>query len=66
MDLGVSISRSELVPSNGNLYLFGNNNQDIYKYSCAGSINSCEWTKIAFLETEADLPFISFIPLNLN
>ena len=29
--------------------LFGNyRHQDIYKYSCAGSINSCKWTKIAF------------------
>ena len=37
-------------PNNQALYTFGNgarldNNKDIFKFSCSGNINSCQWTK---------------------
>ena len=50
VDIPVSIAYHELVASADKQYLYniGNNysTQEIYKFSCAGSIDKCAWTKI--------------------
>ena len=50
-NLPVGMAEHEMVasPNNQVLYTFGNyyggNNKDIFKFSCSGNINSCQWTK---------------------
>merc|ERR1711862_430863 len=50
-NLPVNMADHEMVSSSNNqdLYTFGNgysgNKKDIFKFSCSGNINSCQWTK---------------------
>ena len=49
-NLPVEMGYHEMVasPNNQALYTFGNgygHQEDIYKFSCSGNINSCQWTK---------------------
>ena len=49
-NLPVNMAEHEMVasPNNQVLYTFGNDyrpREDIFKFSCSGSINSCQWTK---------------------
>ena len=49
-NLLVEMGHHEMVasPNNQVLYTFGNeywHQEDIYKLSCSGNINSCQWTK---------------------
>ena len=50
-NLPIKMPDHEMVasPNNQVLYTFGNehtvNHNDVYKFSCSGNINSCQWTK---------------------
>ena len=49
-NLPVNMADHEMIasPNNQVLYTFGNQyspQEDIYKFSCSGNINSCQWTK---------------------